>query len=431
MLSQTSVVSKRWAWLLQPELHANYQPYTNEDDDGFTIIDNFQSKKKQVVSGPKTAFSTLPETTKDRVNKVFKASLKANTNLNFSVSSAFNITPSDRKEAIGFKNFGNTCFLASLLQAFYANPTFEHEWTLRIHRNNHTKPMQETKCVFCMLQFVWDSLVSTKPDSYVGENTPRDIKDPLFFCFRYFATLLESLGTQQDASEVSDHLMNQLESASALWDENKLIQKMFASTYQILQHCSVCKTDSALRPTDEYSVYLSVDETLKHTDTILVSKCIDTYFGEEEVGLSNCYTCSKNYSSQKILPLNASLSKTNPSIVQTPRVKQVKLVHARTLVFAVKRLQYDKVTHQPVLAEARIQPELIIHMADFSINQSRLDYSLYAIVCHLGSSKSGHYVSYIKLGDKWWYCNDDKITLSNEKDVLNQRPYVFYYTAND
>ena len=37
---------------------------------------------------------------------------------------------------------------------------------------------------------------------------------------------------------------------------------------------------------------------------------------------------------------------------------------------------------------------------------------------HSGSANCGHYTAYVKLGNQWYYCNDEKIVPINEDEVI-------------
>ena len=55
-------------------------------------------------------------------------------------------------------------------------------------------------------------------------------------------------------------------------------------------------------------------------------------------------------------------------------------------------------------------------------------YSLFAVAVHLGSSISGgHYVSFVKRNDKWFFCNDDSIKQCSESKVLSNDAYLLFY----
>lgn len=57
-------------------------------------------------------------------------------------------------------------------------------------------------------------------------------------------------------------------------------------------------------------------------------------------------------------------------------------------------------------------------------------YSLYGIIVHAGrGSKSGHYYSFVKRGDQWYHCNDERVTKINDiNKILNQQnAYILLY----
>lgn len=64
------------------------------------------------------------------------------------------------------------------------------------------------------------------------------------------------------------------------------------------------------------------------------------------------------------------------------------------------------------------------------VNQDNEEYELLGIICHSGcnSLNSGHYVAYVKRGNKVWHCNDDKINESSfDKYIEGGTPYILLY----
>jgi ubiquitin C-terminal hydrolase len=53
------------------------------------------------------------------------------------------------------------------------------------------------------------------------------------------------------------------------------------------------------------------------------------------------------------------------------------------------------------------------------------NYELIGVIMHSGSAVSGHYTSYVKSGNQWYYCNDAEITPMNEHDMylIGQQGY--------
>jgi ubiquitin carboxyl-terminal hydrolase 22/27/51 len=56
-------------------------------------------------------------------------------------------------------------------------------------------------------------------------------------------------------------------------------------------------------------------------------------------------------------------------------------------------------------------------------------YDLASAIVHDGAGlNEGHYIAYIRQGDRWCLFNDDKVTLVSEGDVLNADAYLLFYT---
>lgn len=56
-------------------------------------------------------------------------------------------------------------------------------------------------------------------------------------------------------------------------------------------------------------------------------------------------------------------------------------------------------------------------------------YQLAAVVCHSGSSYGGHYSSYIKYQDHWYFISDQTVTLTSQQAVLKAEAYMLFYTT--
>eukprot|EP01012_Entosiphon_sulcatum_P016493 TRINITY_DN21418_c0_g1_i4.p1 TRINITY_DN21418_c0_g1~~TRINITY_DN21418_c0_g1_i4.p1 ORF type:complete len:375 (-),score=23.46 TRINITY_DN21418_c0_g1_i4:10-1134(-) len=55
-------------------------------------------------------------------------------------------------------------------------------------------------------------------------------------------------------------------------------------------------------------------------------------------------------------------------------------------------------------------------------------YRLYGIVIHRGSTATmGHYVSYVRISDRWFYFDDKAVARATVQDALNQAPYMLFY----
>ena len=92
------------------------------------------------------------------------------------------------------------------------------------------------------------------------------------------------------------------------------------------------------------------------------------------------------------------------------------------LIFGIKKDADGKV--QPYK-----KPIKINHINKNIVNQDNEEYELLGIICHSGPYfNSGHYVAYVKRGNKVWHCNDDKINESSfDKYTEGGTPYILLY----
>jgi ubiquitin C-terminal hydrolase len=81
-------------------------------------------------------------------------------------------------------------------------------------------------------------------------------------------------------------------------------------------------------------------------------------------------------------------------------------IHLRRFKYDEKKKGITKLVWQiPFPFKIKIKP-------NYNQNEAKdLTYKLVGVVVHLGSGENyGHYLSYIKIGTKWYVFNDDEIT---------------------
>ena len=65
-------------------------------------------------------------------------------------------------------------------------------------------------------------------------------------------------------------------------------------------------------------------------------------------------------------------------------------------------------------------------------NKSKI-YSLYACVCHHGSSsRSGHYTAYCQVDNRWFHFNDERVSEVKNFDYAStlEDAYILFYVEN-
>jgi len=55
------------------------------------------------------------------------------------------------------------------------------------------------------------------------------------------------------------------------------------------------------------------------------------------------------------------------------------------------------------------------------------DYDLHAVVVHQGGALGGHYISYVKVSNVWYYASDTSTRAATEAEVLKTEAYMLFY----
>ena len=56
-------------------------------------------------------------------------------------------------------------------------------------------------------------------------------------------------------------------------------------------------------------------------------------------------------------------------------------------------------------------------------------YDLSTVVVHVGKIDAGHYLCYCKRDEQWFKFDDSKVTLADERQVLNADAYLLFYVV--
>lgn len=309
-----------------------------------------------------------------------------------------NILAMKTKAPIGMQNLGNTCYMNAVLQCLY------------------------------QIQPLTDFMLSTdayyKPDSVAAEyadlikyiqNTTEKTVAAKKFCIPVFKDIFFGAKYQQeDAGSFLTNLLSHLEDydiiKSKKYKKNPVKELIFGKVISTImpEGCPVSSLEEIFG-----SIILEVKSTLTESlySYIKPKKIIDGYIykGKSvEAYLEVKISKTKQY---LILQLNRySHNLIGGVVITTKNTDPVK--------FPLKDLD---------LKNYMLDPKSVIDTK----------YDLISFVQHRGSLTSGHYTSYVKHGDKWFYCNDSCITpVSNEKmeeiaqngnDGTGFTPYLLFY----
>jgi hypothetical protein len=104
---------------------------------------------------------------------------------------------------------------------------------------------------------------------------------------------------------------------------------------------------------------------------------------------------------------------------QTLAVKRVYLERLNThLIVVLKKYDDQKRSMKYSLKNLKIRET----STDLVLN-----YSLYAIINHVGNQETGHYNCNVKINDKWYFMDDENIMVNDHIRDNNENAYILFY----
>lgn len=315
----------------------------------------------------------------------------------------------------GFVNMGSTCFMSSIIQTFVHNPIIRDYFMTVGHMYC---PKDKADCITCALDEIFTSFYTSNKTSGFG---PVSLLNAAWKINKSLAGYSE-----QDAHEFWQFLVNQLH--QDLIDKTKdlslslkqgtdhvegdscscIVHKTFSSDLQSSITCLQCGN-----VTDTVDPVIDFSLGIKHSDNL--HQCFKHFTQDEKLDVKyNCSKCKERTSVRKRL-----------SILKLPNVLAIQL----------KRFEH---TSASVKLENFIKFPMFLNMSEFSTSYQTsgeidptLNYELFAIICHIGSVNTGHYIAVIKNNKGEWFKFDDSVvTLITNEQVSKLTAYLLFYVIN-
>ncbi|KAF2882043.1 hypothetical protein ILUMI_24143 [Ignelater luminosus] len=314
----------------------------------------------------------------------------------------------------GLLNLGSTCFMNCVVQAMTHTPVLRDYFFTEHHQCGG-------KCL----------ITNLFRDFYTGEKTPLVLNEFLHLIWTQARHLAGY--EQQDAHEFFIATLDVFHrhcsatlpaqpnsSANKVYRCSCIIDQVFTGSLQSDVVCQKCNgVSTTIDPMWDYSLDLIPSVTDGSLPSSL-EDCLERFTGAEILGSNSkifCESCQSYQESTKQFTM-----RTLPVV----------------LCFHLKRFQHLNDLEKKVSTKIKF-PELL-DMTPFMTKQKNdtilhlqlpydNKYMLFAVINHVGTSiNAGHYISYIRYQDRFWYkCDDLIISEAGIDEVLQSEGYLLFY----
>ncbi|XP_043719835.1 ubiquitin C-terminal hydrolase 22-like [Telopea speciosissima] len=368
----------------------------------------------------------------------------------------------------GLNNLGNTCFMNSVLQALLHTPPLRNYFLSDRHnrylcqQNNkmgnvkkknaagHDNNKNLRLCLACDVDAMFSAVFSADRKPYSPANF-------LYSWWQYAANLASY--EQQDAHEFFISMLDgihekvekgQRKPQSQGSGDCCIAHRVFSGILRSDVTCTACGfTSTTYDPCVDISLdlepnqggsakmasskshYGSNGETDSYGISTLIG-CLDRFTRPERLGSDQKFFCQQCQVRQESLK--------QMSIRKLPLVS----------CFHIKRFEHSTIKNMSRKVDRYLQFPFSLDMAPYlssSILRSRFgnrifafdddepdtsndlssEFELFAVVTHTGRLDAGHYVTYLRLSNQWYKCDDAWITQVSENIVRAAQGYMMFY----
>ena len=328
----------------------------------------------------------------------------------------------------GFINLGATCFMSSVLQTLIHNPIIKNEYFNNdLHYLNCEKNWESLKnnyidennaCITCSVDNIFQNFYTATSHEGFGMSN-------LLIAAWYKNKSLAGF-QEQDAHEFWQFLLNEFHS-----DYERVIknaQRTLPNPCECITHTSFfgelqssikCLACESVTKTVDPVIDLSLEiKNKKNSDQLTLYDCLDLFTLDEKLDVM--YTCQK--CGDKTKAIKSLKIKTIPPV----------------LSIQLKRFEHKLSSDQFSKIETLVKVPLFLNLTKYCENQpdggdidSDKFFELFAVICHIGSVHTGHYIVYVKDGNGQWFKFDDSvITTVSQEEVSNANSYLLYYITH-
>ncbi|KAJ4709081.1 Ubiquitinyl hydrolase 1 [Melia azedarach] len=357
----------------------------------------------------------------------------------------------------GLNNLGNTCFMNSVLQALFHTPPLRNYFLSDRHNRYYCQSKNGVKmCLACDMDAMFSAVFS-------GDRTPYSPAKFLHSWWQHAANLASY--EQQDAHEFFISMLDGIHEKVEK-DQRKprnqgngdccIAHRVFSGILRSDVMCMACGfTSTTYDPCVDFSLDLEPNQggSTKTASTKSNHSCngeADSMNSSQNYGTSTLMGCLDRFTRAERLGSDQKF------FCQQCQVRQesLKQMSIRKLplvsCFHIKRFEHSSVRKMSRKVDRYLQFPFSLDMAPYlsssilrgrfgnrifpfdgaesdALNEPSSEFELFAVVTHTGKLDAGHYVTYLRLSNQWYKCDDAWITQVNESIVRAAQGYMMFY----
>ncbi|KAK8660848.1 hypothetical protein V6N13_051756 [Hibiscus sabdariffa] len=342
----------------------------------------------------------------------------------------------------GLNNLGSTCFMNSVLQALLHAPPLRNYFLSDRHNSVQCRKRSGEKvCLLCDIDALYSAMFS-------GDRAPYSPAQLLYSWWQHSSNLASY--EEQDAHEffisvldgIHEKESKMLNSCKDDGDCQCIAHRAFSGLLRSDVRCISCGfTSTTYDPCVDISLNL---DTSNLSPSDVANKPIRP--ADEKTGVSTLSGClnlftraEKLGSDQKLHCQNCQELRDSSKQMSIRRLPLVLCLH-------IKRVEHSLVRKMSRKIDQYLQFPFSLDMTPYlssSITRNRFgnrifafehentngcaEYEIFSVIAHSGMLESGHYVTYLRLKNQWYKCDDAWVSEVDEGIVRASQCYMLFY----
>ncbi|PKI33981.1 hypothetical protein CRG98_045599 [Punica granatum] len=344
----------------------------------------------------------------------------------------------------GLNNLGNTCFMNSVLQVLLNAPPLRNYFLNNKHNQDACRKASADRfCLLCDIDVIFSAVFS-------GDRSPFSPAQFLYSWWQHAANLASY--EQQDAHEFFISLLDGIhEKEGKAKDLNKdgrdcqcIAHRVFSGLLRSDVTCMACGfTSTTYDPCMDISLHMDTNSSLSADSPNKANKSSGNNMGSSSSTLIGCLDLftrpEKLGSDQKLHCQNCQEKQHSLKQLSIRRLPLVLCLHIKRFEHSLVRKASRKIDWYlqfpfsldmgPYLSSSIVRKRFGNRIFPFEGDESEIssEFEIFAVVTHSGMLESGHYITFVRLRNMWYKCDDSWVTEVDEKTVRASQCYMVFY----